>query len=487
MIVPIILAGGVGARLWPRSRASFPKQFCQLLGNYSFFQQAIKRVYGTSQVLPPVVVTNDDYFFLCQDQLKDLQIEDAYFLLEPCSRNTAPAVGLAAHHVRKLYGDAVTMLVMPADHYIPDEAAFQQAIKELLPTVEQGYLGAIGIQPRSASVGYGYIKAGSPINSAVSCVECFVEKPDLTTAEAYVASKLYCWNSGIFMFQPSTYLDALSQHASDIATVLEQVYNSADHHDTFLRVDQHQFQLCRSESIDYAVMEHARNIVMLRFESSWSDLGCWSSLAKSAAEDESGNVINGHVIVENTQNCMVDADGRFVAMIGMTDTIVITTDDAVLVSSKSHSQDVKKIVEQLKAQSCDLAIQHKRVYRPWGYYEQLAAGPGFQVKRLVVKPGAKLSLQMHYHRSEHWVVVSGKADIVNGKQQFELLPNQSTYIAKEVKHRLSNKSQAPLHVIEVQSGDYLGEDDIVRFDDVYGRAPQQEMPVIEAMSEGSIC
>lgn len=465
MIVPVILAGGSGTRLWPLSRESYPKQFCKIIGEQSLFQQTVLRAQAINDVAAPVIVTNESYYFICQDQLREIGIFDATYILEPCARNTAAAIALAAH---TLAYDAI-MLVMPSDHLIKDELYFASIIEKSTVIVRQGKLVTLGIKPVSAQTGYGYIEQGTSVWQDIFVVKRFVEKPDEVTAKAYVAAGNYYWNSGIFVFAAGVYLAELDHYARDIAQSVRLAYQHATQQADFLRVPDALFAAVRSESIDYAVMEQTDNAVMIPFENYWNDLGSWAAVAESSQSDTDNNVINGPVVAEHTKNCMINTDKQLVTTIGLENIIVIATADAVLVADKNYAQTVKDIVNQLRAQNNAVADTHKKAYRPWGYFEQLACGENYQVKHLMVKPGARLSLQMHQHRAEHWVVVSGIADVINGERSFQLSENQSTYIEKKAKHRLSNTSDQPLHIIEVQSGHYLGEDDITRFDDVYAR------------------
>ncbi len=465
MIVPVILAGGSGTRLWPLSRESYPKQFCKIIGERSLFQQTVLRAQAISQMAAPVVVTNESYYFICQDQLREIGISDATYILEPCARNTAAAIALAAH---TLTFDA-TLLVMPSDHLIKDDAYFASIIEKSMVVVGQGKLVTLGIKPASAQTGYGYIEQGAPITQDIFAVLRFIEKPDETTAKAYLAAGNYYWNSGIFVFAAGIYLAELDHYARDIAQNVRLAYQQSTQQSDFLRIPEALFAAVRSESIDYAVMEQTASAVMIPFEQYWNDLGSWAAVAESSQSDDDNNVLNGPVVTKHTKNCMINTDKQLVTTIGLENIIVIATADAVLVADKNYAQTVKDIVTQLRAQNNSVADTHKKVYRPWGYFEQLACGDNYQVKHLMVKSGARLSLQMHQHRAEHWVVVSGIADVINGTRSFQLSENQSTYIEKKTKHRLSNTSDQPLNIIEVQSGDYLGEDDIMRFDDVYAR------------------
>lgn len=466
MIVPVILAGGSGTRLWPLSRESYPKQFCKIIGEYSLFQQTVLRGRAIRNSAEPVIVTSESYYFICHDQLNEIGISNAIYILEPCPRNTAAAIALAAHALAE---DAM-MLVMPSDHLIKDNNYFARIIEQSLHAVAQDKLVTLGIQPTTAETGYGYIEQGDTVDQVIFDVKRFVEKPNVEQAKTYLDSDNYFWNSGIFVFTSAVYLKELKRYAADIADQVELAFSRSMRQVDFLRVPESLFSACRSESIDYAVIEHTDNAVMLAYAGHWNDLGSWTAVAQSSQCDDHNNVVTGPTIVKQTQNCMINTDKQLVTAIGLDNIIIVATADAVLVADKAYAQSVKEVVAQLKSQNKAVADTHKKIYRSWGYYEQLACGTNYQVKHLMVKPGASLSLQVHQHRAEHWVVVSGIADVINGERNFKLHENQSTYIEKETKHRLSNSTDKPLLIIEIQSGSYLGEDDIKRFDDMYPRA-----------------
>lgn len=465
---PVVLAGGSGTRLWPLSRKNFPKQFLRLQGETSLLQQTMQRAMTLPQART-LVVSNEAHYFLCQEQLQGYSDKITY-LLEPCARNTAPAIAGAAHYINEIAGPDAVMLILPSDHWIADDKAWLNAMMEGAEFAANAYaMVTFGIQPTSAKTGYGYIQSAKPIAGNVLAVEAFREKPDRETAESFLANGHYYWNSGMFVCRAGTYLHELKQYAPDIYQHSEAAVTKAHHHQDYLRLHADEFALCRDDSIDYAVMEKTDHAAIIPLNLQWSDLGCWTSVAEAHALDENGNALHGKVIVKDSHNCFITSDETLVTTLGIQDQIIVVTKDAVLVADKRYSQQVKEMVNALGADHANLAQEHQRAARPWGYYEVLAEGPTFKVKRLMVKPGARLSLQMHQHRAEHWVVVSGEAEIVNHEQLMRLTTNQSTYIPVKTRHRLSNPGSEPLFVIEVQSGTYLGEDDITRFDDIYQR------------------
>ncbi len=475
LFFPVILAGGSGTRLWPLSRKNFPKQFLRLQGESSLLQQTMQRSMMLSQA-KTLVVSNEAHYFLCQEQLQAFAAQITY-LLEPCARNTAPAMASAAHYLATIAGRDAVMLILPSDHWIADDSSWHAAMLQgaQFAAAEQA-LVTFGIKPASAKTGYGYIEAGKPLAAHVLTVDSFREKPDTETAEEFISLGHYFWNSGMFVCRVGTYLDELKQHAPDIFMHSEQAVARAQHHHDYLRLDVDAFSLCRDESIDYAVMEKTDKAVVIPVNMQWSDLGCWTAVAEANQLDENGNALHGKIIAKDSKNCLISSEKTLVTTLGIQDQIIVVTADAVLVADKRYSQQVKEIVNSLGKEHGQLAHDHQRVTRPWGYYEVLAEGPTFKVKRLMVKPGAKLSLQMHQHRAEHWVVVGGEADVVNDDQIMRLKANQSTYIPEKTRHRLSNAGKDPLYVIEVQSGAYLGEDDITRFDDIYQRKTASEHP-----------
>ena len=431
-------------------------------------QQTLQR----ARALPhakTLVVSNEAHYFLCQEQLQEHAAEITY-LLEPCARNTAPAIASAAHHLVNVAGREAVMVILPSDHWIANDMAWQKAmIKGAEFAQNEQALVTFGIKPYEAKTGYGYIEAGTARASGVLDVVSFREKPNVEQADEFIAQGHYYWNSGMFVCQAGTYLDELMQHAPDIYNHSKEAVAKAHHHHDYLRLEAAAFALCRDESIDYAVMENTDKAVVIPVDMQWSDLGCWSAVAESNQHDAHGNALSGKVIVKDSHNCLISSEDTLVTTLGIRDQIIVVTADAVLVADKRYSQQVKDMVKALGKEHEALANEHRRVLRPWGYYEVLAEGPVFKVKRLMVKPGAKLSLQMHQHRAEHWVVVGGVAEIVNDEQVMHLTTNQSTYIPEKTLHRLTNPGSEPLYVIEVQSGSYLGEDDITRFDDLYER------------------
>ena len=470
MIIPVILAGGSGTRLWPLSRAEYPKQFLKLVSDKSLFQETMLRLQGLEDIASPIIVCNERHYFHCMDQLNEIDIIDAKFIIEPAIRNTAPAIASAALYAMDQYDEKNSLLVMPSDHLIKDKEIYMAAVLGAVKELEKKRLITFGIIPDAPSTAYGYIKIDKTKEASSYPVQTFVEKPDLETATTYLESGEYFWNSGIFVFQAETYLNELKTFAPEISKHTKEAYKKALHKEAYVRLDKESFEACPSDSIDYAIFEKTQLASMIPLGSMWSDLGCWTSIADAGNTDGNDNVISGPSLVRKTQNCYINSDGPMVATVGIKDQIIISTKDSVLIANKDNAQDVKELVAALKeSDASGITDNHLKVYRPWGYYESISSGPNFQVKRIMVKQGAMLSLQMHYHRTEHWVVVSGLAAVTCNGKVITLSANQSTYIPKESKHRLANIGTEPLHVIEVQSGDYLGEDDIVRFDDIYAR------------------
>ncbi|HLF97424.1 MAG TPA: mannose-1-phosphate guanylyltransferase/mannose-6-phosphate isomerase [Methylococcaceae bacterium] len=468
-LYPVILSGGSGTRLWPLSREAYPKQLLPLASDRSLLQETVLRLTGLPAVADPLLVCNHGHRFLVAEQLRELDVSPLAIFLEPVGRNTAPAIAAAAYELLRRDEDAV-MLVLPADHLILDVDAFQQAVARAGHAVADGNLVTFGIVPDRPETGYGYICQGQPLaGEGVYRVERFVEKPDERTASAYLAEGGYYWNSGMFLFQAKTYLTELEAFRPAIAQASREAMQAARADLDFVRLDETAFKSCPSESIDYAVMEHTSKAAVVPVDIGWSDIGSWSALWDTGGKDADGNVLRGDVFAAGVSNSFVRAESRIVAVLGISDAVIVETRDAVLVAHKDSAQDVKKVVEHLKAAGRSEHLFHTRVYRPWGWYEGIDAGARFQVKRIMVNPGAKLSLQMHHHRAEHWVVVTGTARITRDGETELVSENQSTYIPLGVKHRLENPGQIPLHLIEVQSGAYLGEDDIVRFEDVYRR------------------
>ncbi len=473
MIIPVILSGGSGTRLWPLSRAMYPKQLLPLAGKGTMLQETVSRLASMIDIGPVFCVCNEEHRFLVAEQLRQVTDSVGGIILEPVGRNTAPAVAVAAMQVRRQFPDAV-MLVLPADHVIRDVDAFVGAVAVGTAAAEQGALVTFGVVPDAPETGYGYIRAadagtGSDLPDGVMPVAEFVEKPDRETAEGYVASGNYFWNSGMFLFRADRYLEELEIHAPAIfeasGAALERAATDLD----FLRLERGSFEACPSDSIDYAVMERTSNAAVVPLDAGWNDVGAWSALWGVESRDDDGNVRKGDVLVQDVTGSYIHSTSRLVAAVGLDDCIVVETSDAVLVASKDRVQDVKAIVQELKERGRPEALTHQRVYRPWGSYETIDMADRYQVKRIVVNPGATLSLQMHFHRAEHWVVVKGTALIRNGEKEITLSEDQSTYISLGTLHRLENPGKIPLELIEVQTGSYLGEDDIVRYDDKYGR------------------
>lgn len=476
-IYPTILSGGSGSRLWPLSRAKYPKQLLALIDQKTMLQATIERAMNLAgsqlHVREPVLVCNQEHRFSVREQVLALGQEPAALYLEPSGRNTAPAIALAALHLINAQGADALMLVLPADHSIENGAAFASAVHEAARLAQDGYLVTFGIPASSPETGYGYIKAGNSLSdgSAASyTVARFIEKPDVATARSYVESGDYSWNSGIFLFTAGRFLEELQEHRPDIYEAVVQAWNKRSEDLDFIRPSSEDFLACPSESIDYAVMQQTAHAAVVAVDMGWSDVGSWDSLWNISAKDAEGNAVKGDVFVSDTRNSYVRSESRQVSVIGLDDVIVVETPDAVLVVHKDKAQDVKKAVEHFARNDRNEHMEHLRVYRPWGWYEGIDAGERFQVKRIMVKPGEKLSLQMHHHRAEHWIVVSGTAKVTLDDKEILLGENQSTYISLGQTHRLENPGKIPLHLIEVQSGSYLGEDDIVRFQDTYGRS-----------------
>tara|TARA_R110000868_G_scaffold179802_4_gene420193 strand:- start:42073 stop:43464 length:1392 start_codon:yes stop_codon:yes gene_type:complete len=461
------MAGGSGTRLWPLSRALYPKQFLSLHGEHSMLQATVKRLSGI-ETAAPLTICNEEHRFIVAEQLRAIN-ELGPIILEPEGRNTAPAIALAAEVAQQQHADNdPLLLVLAADHIIEDEAAFISAVQKAVPLAEQGKMVTFGIVPNSAHTGYGYIKRGNEKENCFS-VDSFVEKPDQITAQQYVDSGEYYWNSGMFLFKASRYLSELQQHRPDIAQACAASLQATTHDLDFIRVNKAEFLACSEDSIDYAVMEKTTEAVVVPLDAGWNDIGAWSALWEVGDKDSNGNVVKGDVILEDSRNCLIQGGERLVTTIGLDNIVIVDTKDALLVATKDKVQEVKIIVNKLKAQERSEATIHRQVYRPWGKYDSVDAGHRHQVKRITVNPGAKLSVQMHHHRAEHWVVVSGTAKVTRGDKTFLVSENESTYIAIGEVHALENPGKLPLELIEVQSGSYLGEDDIVRLEDNYGR------------------
>lgn len=469
-IHPVILSGGSGTRLWPVSRALFPKQLLPLASDKSMLQETVLRVTDAGIFAAPVIVANDAHRFTIAEQMREIDIVPRAILLEPEGRNTAPAIALAALRLMRDDPDAV-MLVMPSDHVIRDKAAFLAAVEVARAAANANMLVTFGITPATPETGYGYIRTGGELKETPGChaVDAFVEKPDAGTAADYLESGDYLWNSGMFLFRAKAYLDELKSHAPDVLAACENSIVGLEPDLDFERPGEAAFKRSPSISIDYAVMEKTGRAAVVPVDPGWSDLGSWAALWEAGSRDETGNLIQGDVMVQDVKNSLVRSDGPLVSVVGLNDVVVVATKDAVLVTTRERAQEVKGIVGRLKADGRNETAAHTQVFRPWGSYEGTDVGPRFQTKRLIVKPGAKLSLQAHSHRAEHWVVVSGTAKVTCGDRVFTLNEDESTYIPIGEKHRLENPGKIELHIIEVQSGSYLGEDDIIRYEDTYGR------------------
>ena len=468
MLTPVLLCGGVGSRLWPVSREAHPKQFLPLAGELSMLQETLQRTSGLEETAP-LVVCNEEHRFMVAEQLRQIDLQAGALILEPQGRNTAPAVALAALQAIASDPEAL-LLVLPADHLIQDVEAFVEAVGKALPLARQGRLMTFGVVPASPETGYGYIKCGTALEADLFDLERFVEKPDVATAQSYLDTGGYLWNSGMFLLRAATYLEQLGEHAPEILACCQQAMTGASSDMDFVRPDAQAFDQCPSDSIDYAVMEKTAAGGVVSLDCGWSDVGAWSALWDVAQRDSDGNVCQGDVMLDNCRESYFRSESRLVAATGVDNLVVVETADAVLVADRARVQDVKRIVNRLKAEERSEAALHRRVYRPWGCYESLITAERFQVKRIVVNPGQTLSLQMHHHRAEHWIIVHGTAEVTCEDRVFMLGEDESTYIPLGHKHRLTNPGRIPLELIEVQSGAYLGEDDIVRFEDVYGRS-----------------
>lgn len=487
-MIPVIMAGGSGTRLWPLSRTAFPKQFLSLGYDETMLQQTVSRLEGLNTTAP-IIITNENHRFLVAEQLRQMG-QSASILLEPVGRNTAPAIALAAFQAlgdnKNDPGEAPVLLVLAADHVIKDTAAFQAAVNKLEPAVRDGKFGTLGIVPTEPATGFGYIKAGAE-TSGLFTVEQFVEKPDAQTAQSYLDAQCYYWNSGMFMIRADRYLEELKRHQPAMYAACEAAMANTEQDYDFVRIDKEAFIACPDDSIDYAIMEPLTaepltadpansQVVVAPLDAGWSDVGSWSALWDIADKCEDGNSVlhagkgEGETILKDTRNSLISTSDRLVSTLGVDDLVIVDTKDALLVAHRDKVQDVKKIVAQIKEQGGGQHEFHREVYRPWGRYDSIDNGERYQVKRITVKPGAKLSVQMHHHRAEHWIVVSGTASVTNGDKTFLVTENESTYIPIGQVHCLENPGKVDLEMIEVQSGSYLGEDDIVRFKDVYGRA-----------------
>jgi len=470
MLIPLILSGGSGTRLWPVSRKNLPKQFLSLTGQGTLFQQTVQRTQLLPDVAAPIVVASEDHRFLVAEQLLESGINDATIVLEPLARNTAPAIALGALQALQRDADAV-LLVLPADHLIGNTDSFTHGVRLALPVACDGWLTTFGIRPNRPETGFGYIRRSESIGEGAYQVAQFVEKPELATAEGYLADGGYDWNSGMFLFKAARYLEELELYAPEMLQAVRVAHASAKSDLDFVRIDAETFAKVPDNSIDYAVMEKTRRAAVIPVDCEWSDIGSWSALWMAGMRDAQGNLREGDTIAINTTNSLLRShDRHLLATVGVDDLIVVTTPDATLVAHRDAAQDVKRVVDELKAAGRTEHSLHRIVRRPWGSYDSIESGDRFQVKRIVVKPGASLSLQKHHHRAEHWIVVSGTAEVTCDERVFLLGENQSTYIPLGSVHRLRNPGKVPLELIEVQSGSYLGEDDIVRLEDVYGRS-----------------
>ena len=463
-IIPVILSGGSGTRLWPLSRKQHPKQYLSLADEQTMLQATIQRLQGLENLAVPIVICNQEHRFLVAEQLQQINIEKPTIILEPEGKNTAPAIAAAAHYIK----DGL-MLVLPADHIIQDIQAFHQTIKIAIKQAEQDKLTTFGITPTEPNTGYGYIEKFSEMEDHACKIKRFVEKPNLKTAKQYLEDGNYLWNSGMFLFTAQNYLKELNKYNPQISESCKQAVEKAKQDYDFLRLDPTAFSESPADSIDYAVMEKTENAVVVPLDAEWNDIGNWSALYQIGEKDKNNNVIKGNAITTETSNSYINANHHMIATIGVDNLIIVDTADATLVASKDKTQQVKQIVEQLQQQNRTEEQLHRKVYRPWGWYDTIDNGHRFKVKRICVNPGATLSLQKHYHRAEHWIVVKGTAQIINGEQKELLNENQSTYIPIGTSHRLENPGKLPLEMIEVQSGGYLGEDDIERLEDHYGR------------------
>ncbi|WP_293371422.1 mannose-1-phosphate guanylyltransferase/mannose-6-phosphate isomerase [Nevskia sp.] len=471
-LLPVLLAGGTGSRLWPLSREHYPKQFLALTDSNSLLQNTALRTQALPGVVAPLAICAEQHRFVVAEQLRAVDMTGARVLLEPEGRNTGPAATCAALLATELHGHDTVLFVMAADHVIPDAEAFAKASAIAIEAAKAGHIVSFGIQPTHPETGFGYIRAGAAVSVDGACqIAEFVEKPPLAKAEAFLAAGDYYWNGGMFLFRADVFLDEVRRLEPDMLAACQKALAEGSREMDFVRLHGPSFREARNESIDYAVMEKTDKAALVTLDAGWDDIGSWNYLAKLPDVDARGNVARGDVMFEDCDGTLVHGSHRLVTALGLTDTVIVETIDAVLVASRDRLQDVKKIVTRLKAAQRSEAVARPRVYRPWGWYETISLADRFQVKRIMVKPGEKLSLQMHHHRAEHWVVVSGTARVTNGDKVFLLGEDQSTYIPLGHTHRLENPGKLPLELIEVQSGSYLGEDDIVRFEDVYGRTP----------------
>jgi mannose-1-phosphate guanylyltransferase/mannose-6-phosphate isomerase len=472
MLIPLILSGGSGTRLWPVSREAYPKPFIKLPDGQSLLQKTLSRLQPLGPAPEVITVTNREHFFATRDEFRRAAVEvPHFFVLEPCARNTAPAVAVGAIAAIARHGSAAMLLVLPADHLVPDADAFGRSVRAAQALAEQGALATFGIQPAYPETGFGYIERGEAIAGSEGYrVARFTEKPSLETARSMLESGRFYWNSGMFCFKAQAFLDELAELAPEIHAGARQCWETLAPKGDHAHLSQEIFARIPDISIDYAVMEKSRRVAVVPASFQWSDVGSWKAVSDLVQPDKDGNRVQGQAMFVGSRNCYVQSDSRMVAAVGLQDAVIVDTPDALLVAHRDHVQDVKKVAQQLKLANHETYLLHKTVVRPWGTYTVLEEGARFKIKRIVVKPGASLSLQMHYHRSEHWVVVSGTAKVVNGERELFVRTNESTYIPAGHRHRLENPGKIDLVMIEVQSGGYLGEDDIVRFEDTYGRA-----------------
>jgi mannose-1-phosphate guanylyltransferase/mannose-1-phosphate guanylyltransferase/mannose-6-phosphate isomerase len=468
MIIPVILAGGSGTRLWPLSRSLHPKQFLPLSSEHTMLQATMLRLTELEEALAPIIVCNEEHRFMSAEQMRAVDIKPLRIVLEPVGKNTAPATAAASLIAAEMKDDPI-LLVMPADHHIENAELFLDAVRKAAEAAETGKLITFGVTPERPETGFGYIKRGAAVGNDIYQIDSFVEKPDAETAMQYVESGEYYWNSGMFLFRASAFWAELERFSPDMTAAVKKAVASAAKDMDFMRLDKDAFSACPSDSIDYAVMERTSKGQVVPVSVGWNDVGSWEALWRIGEKSENENVTLGDVLVEDVERSYLSSQSRLLTAVGLRDIIAVETKDAVMICPRDRVQDVKKLVEKLKAKSREEAVIHKRVYRPWGFYETVDMEDRFQVKRISVKPGAKLSLQKHFHRAEHWVVVKGSALVVRGEEEILLKEDESIYIPLGEKHRLENPGKIPLDIIEVQSGSYLGEDDIVRFEDVYGR------------------
>ena len=467
-IVPVILLGGSGTRLWPVSRKNHPKQFLKLTGDQTLLQATLARLEGIENLDSSIVVCNEEHRFTTAEQLMEMDRKMGDIILEPIGRNTAPAVAVAALRALQKHED-VLLLVLPADHVIKNTVAFQAAVKLAADAALKDNLVTFGIVPTKPETGYGYVKQGKAITDSLYEVDTFVEKPDLSTAQSYIESGEYYWNSGMFLFKASVFLKELEQFNPEMTSYCKVALEQSEHDLDFIRLDKTSFEACPSDSIDYAVMERTNKAVTTPLDAGWNDVGSWDALWEIEEKNSDGNVLQGDVLTHDTQDCLVKAENKLVTLVGVDNLVVVETKDAVLVADKNKVQDVKSIVEKLRADNRSEATLHREVYRPWGKYDGVDNGERFQVKRITVKPGESTSLQMHHHRAEHWIIVAGMAEITCDGETFLCPENRSAFIPQGSTHRIGNPGKLPMEMIEVQTGSYLGEDDIVRVEDYYGR------------------